>query len=334
MVRICILLLTAFAMYANASTKPQVLATVSIWADMARAIGGDFIEVEMIVPIGSDPHLYESTPSDLRKVNRADLILVNGLTFEGWLEKLIRSSGGLARQVLLTEGIEPIYNPEFKNATDPHAWMDPNNGIVYAQNIARALATLDPAHADQYRTRLENYLGDLRAVDAYIRSAVERISPEKRVLITSHDAFHYYGRRYGLEVKSLLGTSTEADVPSGSFLEIARLIRERSIPAIFIESTINPKLMRQLSTENNTHIGGKLYADSLGEEGSAASTYTGMLRSNTEVITNALSGDGAETRTLSPKRPDTSRGLMIFAAALILILMFAAFFLLAKKPER
>lgn len=321
-------------MTSSAASKLQVLATVSIWADMARAIGGEFIEVETIVPIGSDPHLYESTPSDLRKVNRADLILVNGLTFEGWLEKLIRSAGGQARQVLLTEGIEPISNPEFKNATDPHAWMDPNNGMVYVQHIARALVSLDPDHADHYHTRLQKYLEELRKMDAYIRSALDRIAPDQRVLITSHDAFHYYGKRYGLEVKSLLGTSTEADVPSGSFLEVARLIRQRAIPAIFIESTINPKLMQQLGAENNTRIGGKLFADSLGEEGTTASTYTGMLRSNTDVIAGALAGNGAKTRVQAEERPKTSRGLLIFAVGLVVAMMVAAIFLLAKKSNR
>ncbi len=270
------------------SAKPKVLATASMWANMAKVIGGDLIELDLIVPIGSDPHLYEPTPGDIRKVQWAQLILINGLTFEGWLQKLINSSGTTAIQKILTEDIIPISSPQFKNATDPHAWMDPLNGKIYATNLFNALAAIDPGNTEEYLLRLNHYLQELDELHAYIQQQINRIPEQQRVLITSHDAFHYFGNRYGLQVESLLGTSTDADVQTGDFIRINQLIKNQKIPAIFIESTINPKLMEQLSKENKIQIGGKLFADSLDDPSNPAGTYTGMLKSNTDVITSAL----------------------------------------------
>ncbi|HEX5624718.1 MAG TPA: zinc ABC transporter substrate-binding protein [Saprospiraceae bacterium] len=296
----CLLLL---GLSLSASAKPKVLATASMWADMARVLGGDLVEVDMIVPIGSDPHLYEPTPNDLRKVSGADLILINGLTFEGWLEKLIQSSGTKARVLRITEGIVPITNPHFKSSTDPHAWMDAVNGITYAENIAAGLIQLDPEHESEYRFNLGVYKQQLEDLHRYILEKMNSIPEAQRILITSHDAFHYFGNRYGLQVESLIGTSTEADVQSGDFIRINQMIRDRRIPAIFIESTINPKLMEQLSKENNIRIGGQLFADSLGDENTPAGTYIGMLKSNAEVVADALRA------ALQPAVPDPSSTL-------------------------
>lgn len=305
-----------------------------MWADMAKVIGGDLVEVDMIVPIGSDPHLYEPTPSDIRKVNDAQLILINGFTFEGWLEKLIRSSGTKAKQKIITEGITPITNPEFKNSTDPHAWMDALHGKIYAQNIGKALMELDPFHEREYQFNLDIYLNELDSLHLYISAQINKIAAEHRVLITSHDAFHYFGNRYGLKVESLLGTSTDADVQTGDFLRINKLIRDQKIPAIFIESTINPKLMEQISRENEVKIGGKLFADSLGEEGTEAGTYTGMLRSNTNVIVEALNQIPSESLQTPKTSEDKSSSFSLFFYIPVFILLILVVYFLIRSMRR
>lgn len=310
--------------------KPKVLATASMWADMAKNIGGDLIEVDMIVPVGSDPHLYESTPNDIRKVNSADLILVNGFTFEGWLQKLISSSGTGAKSILLTEGITPISNPEFKNSTDPHAWMDVEYGKIYALNICMALSNLLPQHKEQIQTNFEAYNEQLNLLDEYIRTKIKEIPSDRRILITSHDAFHYYGNRYGIEVEALLGTSTDADVQTGDFLRVNKIIREKKIPAIFIESTINPKLMEQIVKENNIRIGGKLYADSLGDESGPASSYIAMLRHNTDAIAEALSlSTGEQLKNNNTGNSNTS--LIVPGIIILCLLMVATFYMLRRS---
>lgn len=316
----------------NLEARPKVLATASMWADMAKNIGGDLIEVDMIVPVGSDPHLYEATPNDIRKVNSADLILINGFTFEGWLQKLIGSSGTKAKSVLLTEGITPISNPEFKNSTDPHAWMDVEYGKTYALNITKALCNLLPQYKKQLEANFEEYNQQLTSLDHYIRSEILKIPQDQRILITSHDAFHYYGQRYGIQVEALLGTSTDADVQTGDFLRINKIIREKRVPALFIESTINPKLMEQIVKENKIRIGGKLYADSLGDESSPASSYISMLKHNTDVIVEALSSPTDEP--LKSNEQESSNPLIIVSGLIILCLMMVAAFYIVKRSKQ
>lgn len=319
--------------FTSSASKPQILATASMWADMAKVIGGELVEVDMIVPVGSDPHLYEPTPGDLRKVHRADLILINGLTFEGWLEKLIQSSGSKAQRKTLTEGIVAITNPLFKNSTDPHAWMDPINGKIYATNIAKAFMALDSVHEREYQFNLDLYLKELDDLHSYIAARVEEIPSEHRVLITFHDVFHYFGNRYGLKVESLMGTSTDADVQTGDFLRVNKLIKDQKIPAIFIESTINPKLMEQISKENKVKIGGKLFADSLGDGGTPAGSYTGMLRANADVIFDALAHKENPSLDSAEEKSDRKSGLgqYYFSLPLVILLILAIYFLLKRR---
>jgi len=281
--------------------RPRVVATASMIADMAQTIAGDLLTVECIVPIGGDPHLHEPTPQDARMVSEADLILINGLTFEGWLGKLISNSGTSASVDTVTKGIEPIRSQTYQNAVDPHAWMDASNGQVYIRNITEALVRLDPQNEDIYRFNYGVYRDQLEALDRYITEQISTIPESKRVLITSHDAFHYYGKRYGLQLESLLGTSTDAEIQTGDIMRISQVIREQKIPAIFTESTINPKVLEQLASDQRVVIGGKLYSDSIGHEDSEAPTYLDMLRYNTDTIVKAL--------TMPWEEKDPSSGL-------------------------
>ncbi len=268
--------------------KPLVVASASMIADMTQSVGGDHIDVEMIVPIGGDPHLHEPTPSDARLVTQADLILINGLTFEGWINELIENSGTSAQTVTVTEGVRVLRSQTYENSADPHAWMDAANGIIYARNIKDALIKLDPDNEKAYQGNYLAYVEELSILDQEILSSMQTIPEEKRVLITSHDAFQYYGNKYGIKLEAIMGISTEAEAQTSDIIRVNKAIRDQNIPAIFVESTINPKLIEQLAHDNGITIGGKLYADSLGDKDSPASTYIDMLRYNTQTIVSAL----------------------------------------------
>ncbi len=268
--------------------KPLVVSTASIFADMVSAIGDTLVESISVVPIGGDPHIYEPTPRDVRILGKANLILINGLTFEGWISDLISNSGTSASVVTITEGIDPITSEAHQNAADPHAWMEPVNGKTYAANIKNALIVLIPDHRDQITAQYHRYVAQLDELDQYIKKRINTIAPNKRVLITSHDSFHYYGKRYGVRLESLLGTSTDADVRTSDLMRINKVIQENNIPVVFIESTINPKMLKQVAHDNKISIGGKLYSDSLGDKDSPANTYLNMIRYNTDIIVDGL----------------------------------------------
>lgn len=274
---------------ATAQDKPLVVATTSILQDITQAIAGEHLEVRSLVPIGGDPHLYEPIPQDAVTITAADLILTNGLTLEGWLNEFIANSGTSARVVTTTEGITPIQSATYAGSPDPHAWMDAQNGITYARNIAAALIALDPDHTDAYNAALAAYVARLEEVDADIRAMIANIPEAQRVLITSHDAFQYFGRRYGLRLESILGTSTDAQAQTSDINRLYQVIKKQQVPAIFIESTINPQTMKQIAQDTKVSIGGKLFSDSLGPDDSPAATYIGMLLWNAKTIMDALS---------------------------------------------
>lgn len=280
-----LLLLTILAI---SQEKPLVVATASIFADMADNIAGGLVEVRSIVPIGGDPHIYEPTPADVQLVQSANLILKNGLTFEGWLNELIENSGTKANSVLITNGITPIESVQYKNSTDPHAWMSAVNGLIYLRNIKMALSELMPASKDVFEFNHAIYEKQLMDLDTFIRNQINSIPESKRILITSHDAFRYYGNEYGIRVESVLGTSTDADIQTSDIIRLNTIIKKFAIPAVFIESTVDPKLLKQLASDNQISIGGKLFSDSIGDEDSEAPTYLDMLKFNTKTIVKGL----------------------------------------------
>ena len=322
-----ILCLFSFSLSTYAQDKPLVVSSASIFADMASVIGGDLIESTSIVPIGGDPHIYEPTPGDVRLLVKADLILQNGLTFEGWIKDLIANSGSKAPVVTITEGITPITSEMHKNATDPHAWMEPVNGKIYAENIKNALVQLLPDHRDQIIAQYDKYIIQLDELDQYIRDNLARIDSNKRILITSHDSFHYYGRRYGMRLESVLGTSTDADVRTSDLMRLNDVIQKNKIPVVFIESTINPKLLNQVAADNKIGIGGKLYSDSLGDKDSPASTYLNMVRHNTDVIVSGLTSIPAAFEEKESGR--SFNGIWVIGGAVLLIGVFI--FVMRKK---
>jgi ABC-type Zn uptake system ZnuABC Zn-binding protein ZnuA len=289
---------------------------------MAERIGGDLIEAKSIVPIGGDPHIYEATPSDAALIAKADLVLINGLTFEGWINEIIENSGTKAKICLITEGIIPIVSMKYHGSADPHAWMDGQNGLVYFENIKNALVELLPNHREELEKNYMQYRQELISINDYISEEIKRVPEDQRVLITTHDAFSYYGRRYGLRLEAMMGISTESDSKTDDILRVSDIIKRYRIPAVFIESTINPKLLQQIAYDNGAVIGGELYADSIGELDSEAPTYLDMLKHNTEVIVKALSGEEISKTKIDS---DVKHGIgpyLAFAFALLGMLVF------------
>ncbi len=313
--------------------KPIVACTASMISDMAENIFGDKADIRLIVPVGGDPHLHEPTPNDAQLVNQARLVLKNGLTFEGWLNELIENSGTKADVVRVTEGLKPISSLTYDNADDPHAWMDASNAIIYAENITKAAKKLLPKEAEYFDGKFENYKKELESTDAYILKRVSEIPKEHRVLITSHDAFQYYGKKYGIRLESTMGTSTDADVQTSDMNSVYSLIKKTGVPAIFIESTVNPKLIKQISKDLGVKIGGKLYADSIGEKGGPADSYIKMMRNNTDVIVDALTASKEENTSTTPEKTETGGSMTSIYGLLGVIVLLGLIFLFLRKKN-
>ncbi|MBT8233767.1 MAG: zinc ABC transporter solute-binding protein [Saprospiraceae bacterium] len=273
------------------SEKPLVVCSASMIYDMVKEIGSEALDIKVIVPIGGDPHLYNPTPSDATLVSNADLIFINGLTFEGWILELIENSGTSAAVDTVTNGVAAIQSGKYQNAFDPHAWMDVSNGLVYIKNIKNSLIKLDPENKGIYEKNYDAYKSKLESLDKYIEKRILEIPEAQRVLITSHDAFAYYGKRYGLQLEAIQGMSTEAEAQTSDIIRIVNVIKKTKVPAIFIESTISPKLIQQIASDNNVAIGGELFADSIGDKDSGANSYYLMLKKNTDTIVEALKGE-------------------------------------------
>lgn len=298
--------------------KMTIVTSASMIADMTTRIVGDAIEVKTIVPIGGDPHRYQPTPSDAQLVYKSDLIFINGLTFEGWIRELIENSGTKAKTITVTKDVEIIQSDTYKNSADPHAWMAADNGLIYIKNILDAVQKLMPEKADVFQENYDIYADELRKIDQRIQSMIETIPSDQRVLITSHDAFEYYGKRYGLQLEAIMGVSTEAEARTSDIARVVEVIRKNKVPAIFVESTINPKLIEQISRDNNVAIGGELYADSLGDLDSPAPTYIDMLLYNTRTIVNALKIPVSTSNAENRSETSSSMWIYILLGAIVL----------------
>lgn len=312
-------LLLAHLMVAGEEEKPTVISSTTFIDDIAQNVGGEHFEYISLLPVGADPHTYEPVPGDVREVADADLVLENGLYLEVWLEQMIRNSGTDAPIVTATDGIDPIHSEEYQDAPDPHAWMSAKNGKKYAQNIRDALIDLRPEKEEAIRENYRQYRQELEDLGEYIQEKISEIPGENRILITTHDAFAYYGKEYDLEVDALMGLSTDADVQLEDMERLSRVIQERDVPAIFVESTVNPRLFNQMTEDLNISIGGELYGDSLGKPGEEAGTYIGMLKHNTRLIHSGLTGEAAGSRFSPLSYGFLSLMLLFFLGAFVYV---------------
>ncbi|WP_028580199.1 metal ABC transporter solute-binding protein, Zn/Mn family [Desulfogranum japonicum] len=281
------------------NAKKRIIASTTQIADFARQIAGDRMEVRSILAPGADPHTYQPTPDDVQLVLEADLCLENGLHLEGknWMGTLAKDAG--KPLVTATDGISPLtIDSKGEKVADPHAWFSLKNAAVYVNNITRACIQLDPAAEEEFKARAVLYLQQLRVLDAWIKNQVNRIPINRRILVTTHDAFNYFCTEYKFNANNNylsiapVGWSTGAEVGGGMTPERRRMvvdsISSSGAPAIFVETSVNPKQIREIAKETNVRIGGELYSDSMGEENTAGETYIGMMRENVLLIVNAL----------------------------------------------
>jgi manganese/zinc/iron transport system substrate-binding protein len=300
------LVLTGFAPLARAqgAAPIRITTTTGMIADLAENIGGDRVEVESLMGPGVDPHLYKPSAGDIRRLEEADLIFYNGLELEGRMtDILVKIARAGTPTVPVAENIpedllrEP---PQFAGKYDPHIWFDVTLWQMAAQRVKDELATIDPASDALYQANLEAYLAELDELHTYVQEQILRIPEGKRVLITAHDAFGYYGEQYGIDVRGLQGMSTATEATAGDIQALAEFIAERQIPAIFVESSVPPATIEAVQEAVRDRgfdvvIGGQLFSDAMGAAGTPEGTYLGMVRFNTDTIVRALSA--ADTAT-------------------------------------
>lgn len=292
-----------------AEDRLPVVATFSILGDMVKEVGGDRVSVTTIVGVNSDVHRFEPTPRDAKALLAAKVLVLNGLDFEAWLPRLAEASGFKGLQVLATAGVkvrhlgDENHPDEVHEAqghdhghdhhghdhhghdhahgdVDPHAWQNLANGMIYARNIAAGLGRADPRNAAYYRSRAENYVSRMQALDSEIKAGFAAIPPERRRVITSHDAFGYFGDAYGIEFIPVAGLSNQAEPSAADVARIVRAARDAHVSGIFIENMTSPKLAQQIARESGVPMGGTLYADALGPADEPAATYLGMFSWN------------------------------------------------------
>jgi len=279
---------------ADAADKIKAVGSFNILGDMVKQVGGDRIELATLVGPDGDAHVFEPTPSDAKTLAGAQILFMNGLGFEGWMERLEKSSGFKGKVVVASEGVKPRTMTEEEDGkaeeiTDPHAWQSLANGKLYIANIRNGLIAVDPDGKAIYEANAAKYLDEIGAEDEAVKAALAKLPEDRRKIITSHDAFGYFGAAYGLKVIAPEGVSTEAEASAKDVAKIIRQIRAEHIPAVFMENITDHRLLDQIARETGAKIGGTLYTDALSPPDGPAPTYLDMFRNNVGVLTAALS---------------------------------------------
>ena len=288
-------LLLAVAPIASAQTL-KVVATFSILGDMTKQVGGERVSVHTLVGPGGDAHVYQPSPSDAKTIAQSKLVIVNGLGFEGWIDRLIKSSGYRGQVLKASTGVKTLsishdddkHDHHHDGQTDPHAWQDLTNALRYVDNIAKALSDADPAGKAAYQANASKYKEQLAALDASIRKEISAIPTERRKVVTPHEAFGFFSRAYGIRFIAPVGLNTEAEPSAADIGRIIKQIRSEKIPAVFLESVSDPRLLERIRQESGARIGGTLYSDSLSKADAPAATYLEMMRYNAKTLTTAL----------------------------------------------
>lgn len=280
---------------ASGESKLSVVTTTGMIGDAAKEIGGDLLEVTALMGPGVDPHLYRASAGDVGRFNQADLVLYNGLHLEAAMADVLGESRTL-NAVAVAENIDEgdLLRPaEFGGQFDPHVWFDVSLWSKAVERVRDALVELDEDNADTYRSNAETYLGDLAELHEYVKEQALKIPEERRVIITAHDAFNYFGRAYGLEVRGLLGISTAAEAGTRDISALATFIADQQIPAVFVETSVSSRSIDAVraavrSNGFEVKIGGELFSDAMGDAGTEEGTYQGMVRHNIDTIVEAL----------------------------------------------
>jgi manganese/zinc/iron transport system substrate-binding protein len=281
----------------------NIVATTGMIADMVSVVGGDKVKVRGLMGPGVDPHLYKASAGDVALLSKADLIFYNGLHLEGKMSEIFQQMAKRGiKTVAITDGIDRKYlmaPPEFKGNYDPHVWFDVGMWSDTVGTVKESLIEFDPGNSDYYNDNAEAYLKELGELDKFVQQRADSLPEDKRVLITAHDAFNYFGRGYGFEVKGLQGISTESEAGTADVQALAAIIVERQIPAIFVESSVPPRYIEAVqaavkSKGFDVRVGGELFSDAMGNPGTPEGNYIGMVRHNVNTVVNAL-GQGGES---------------------------------------
>jgi zinc/manganese transport system substrate-binding protein len=283
---------------ALAQEKLPVVASFSILGDFVQRVGGARVALTTLVGADGDAHVYSPTAADAKAMASAKLVVVNGLNFEGWMTRLVKSSAAKAPVIEAAAKVTPLKEAgghshghghnHGRGGADPHAWQDVGNARVYVAAIRDALVAADPAGKATYEGNADAYLTELTALDAEVRAAIQRIPADRRKAITSHDAFAYFEKAYGLDFVSPQGVSTEAEASAKDVARIIRQVKTQKIQAVFLENVTNPRLAEQIARETGAKIGGKLYSDALSGASGPAGTYIAMMKHNISQIEKAL----------------------------------------------
>lgn len=276
--------------------KPVIVATTGMIADVAANIAGTDAKVITLMGEGIDPHLYKPTPGDLRTLESADLILYNGLHLEGKLAEALESLGKTKRVMPVTSEIPPAqlrHPPEFEGHPDPHVWFDVSLWSIAADSIRESLAMTDPPHAPGYAERASKYKRELADLHVWCKAEIDKVPADKRLLVTAHDAFGYFGRAYGLTVRGIQGISTDSEASIRDINALVDTLVKDRIPAVFIESSVPRKTIDALiegchARGHTVVVGGELFSDAMGAPGTPDGTYIGMVRHNVRTIVHAL----------------------------------------------
>ncbi len=278
--------------FALAQPSRPVVATFSILADMVRVVGGDDVPVTSLVPPDGDPHVWEPRPADLHALAVASVLVENGLGLEGWMSRLAQASGFQGVRVVAAESVAALTMTESaRRITDPHAWQDPRNALLYVRAIEAGLAKALPGRAAAFAQRAEAYRQEIAETDRWIEKTLAPIPAEKRRILTSHDAFGYYGARYSIALRAVQGISTDGEPSARDIATLIRQIRREHICAVFVETMTSPRLAQMVAKESGAVLGPAVYSDALSAPGGPADTYLRMLRHNTAQFAAAMAAN-------------------------------------------
>lgn len=278
------------------SEKVEVVATYSIIYDLVKNVGGDKVDVHSLAPIGSNPHEYDPLPEDVLKTTDADVVFYNGLNLEegnSWFNKLLKTSnkdGKEAPVYRVSEGVKAIHleSKGLEKQYDPHAWLNIENGIIYVENIRDALMNEDPENQEYYKKNAEKYIGELKALHDKTVSELNKIPKEKRVLVTSEGAFKYFGEAYNVDTAYVWEINSENQGSPQQIKRLVDLLKERNVPSLFVETSVDARSMETVSKETGIPISGKVFTDSLGKPGEDGDTYKKMMEWNTKTVIEGL----------------------------------------------
>ncbi len=284
--RVALAALLALPLAARPQAPPlRVVASFSLLADMAREVGGDAVQVSALVGPDADAHVFAPTPADAQRLAQADLVLVNGLGFEGWIDRLVRAAGYRGAVVVASAGITPRQGGRH---ADPHAWQSLVHAQRYAENIRAAIVQARPAAAAAVNARAADYTRRLAALDTSIRTRLAAVPAADRVVVTSHDAFGYFAEAYAVRFRAAQGWNTSSEASAADVAQLVRQLKAQRVRALFVENISDPRLLERIAREAGARLGGTLYSDALSAPGTPAGSYLGMMSHNADTLLAAL----------------------------------------------